>query len=153
MMPPDPRAELTGRIGPVASPMTTKRRRKFSSVLAKQIDTRKIDLKSVGSWLADFLKLENTPHDKFISALVMDYLRAHRTPDGKVIQVELSDLGLLKMESVERLMKKLWARLAWERVEAGEHIQNTLHGTNKVYHSRIQFHSGTSEARKFVTTR
>jgi len=85
---------------------------KFDVLLDQVIDTHKIDLRNIQTWLYDYLyKKKRITQFQLISDLIIDYLKAEQFPDAKVIQCELADYGILSEVRVQSLMRKLWDEL------------------------------------------
>lgn len=76
--------------------------------------------------------------------LITDFLRAERYPDPKVMQIELSSMGLYRESQCRRLLRDLWSELLDEQESAP---------TKKYKLCDHKVYSGTSEAKKSVSTR
>lgn len=84
---------------------------KFDAILNCAVDTQKINLKYTEEWLRDKLKKHSFSHYDLMTDLIVDYIQSERYPDPKVLQCEIADYGLLSLNEVKQLIRRVWINL------------------------------------------
>lgn len=100
------------------------KKERFDCVLENAVDMQHVDPKRVDKWLADYTTRKRWVHSKLIRDYTLAYLKDHRYPDGKTIQVELVDMTILQQEEAKIFLKRLWSELLGHKhARSDKHLQ------------------------------
>lgn len=88
-----------------------KSRSRFDKVLETTVDMLKVDQRRAEKWLADHTSRKCRAQPKLVRDYVLDYLKRHRYPDGKTIQIELVEMTIMSQDDAKSFLRRLWTEL------------------------------------------
>lgn len=124
--------------------------KKFSSNFDNLVDTSRLDLGNIRSWLVSWLEKYKWDDREFITDFIMDYLEEEQYPDAKTMQCELAD-NFLPLKQAQDLMGRIWKELLYKQKNSSSSISpsapsysHSSHGSRSSHHHYNSYHQSSS---------